>query len=271
MSSLGPLIDSHLHLQDRLFEPDLLAVMERAGQAGIATLVVNGTAETDWTRVLDLARRFSPVVPCLGLHPWYVTGRSEGWLARLEELLKSTRAGVGEIGLDRWIEPRDEPAQEEVFRAQLELARRYQRPVMIHCLRAWVWLIDVLKEEQPLPAGMLIHAFGGAREVIEPLVELGASFSFSGNVLDERKERMRQALCAVPQDRLFLETDSPDLPPPEAYRPYGQVAGQGRARNEPANLAAILPAVAALRGEDSGQLAQALWENGRRLLGSIGL
>lgn len=267
--SLGLLVDSHLHLQDPVFESDRPAVIARALQAGLAVMVVNGTEESDWGKVLALAESVAQVAPCLGLHPWHVAGRSERWLERLEALLKSSRAGIGEIGLDRWIEPRDEAAQEEVFRAQLALARRYRRPVMIHCLRAWGWLLDVLTEEQPLPDGMLIHAFGGARELIEPLLERGACFSFAGNVLDERKGRMRQALCAVPLDRLFLETDAPDLVPPEPYRPCCQTGAAGRLRNEPAHLAAILPAVAALRGEDPLQLAQALWANGQRLFGGI--
>lgn len=261
--------DAHVHLQASELTDGLEQALASAREQGIAGWACNGSAEADWPQVLDLARRFPGVVPCFGLHPWYVHERTSDWLAALERFLDAVPSAIGEIGLDRWIEPRDERAQEEVFRAQLDLARRRSRPAMIHCLRAWGWLTDVLRSEAPLPAGLLLHAYGGPVELIEPLAKMGAYFSFSGDTLEERKTRKREALRAVPRDRLLIETDAPDLPPPPAFRPY-RLQGAGRKeRNHPANLRAILRGVAQLRGESEEDLAHAAWRNAKRLMGDL--
>lgn len=263
---LWPLVDIHVHLQDPVFEGDLDFIVNQALESGLVGLVVNGSQESDWEQVLNLAEKYPRIVPCLGLHPWYAAGRSQKWLDRLESLLQTCRAGIGEIGLDRWIEPRDEKAQEEVFRLQLTLARRYQRPVMIHCLRAWGWMMDLLRAEEPVRDGLLFHAFGGAVEFIEPLTKLGAYFSFGGNVLEEKRARMRAAFQAVPLDRLLVESDAPDLLPPEPFRPFAFQDSLGKLRNSPANLPAYFPALAELRGEEPIALSRIVWDNSLRFL-----
>jgi TatD DNase family protein len=263
---LWPLVDIHLHLQDPVFDTELDAIVNQALESGIVGLVVNGSEETDWERVLELADKYPQVIPCLGLHPWYVSRRTQKWLDRLESLLRSNRAGVGEIGLDRWIEPRDEKAQEEAFRLQLALSRRYQRPVMVHCLRAWGWMMDVLRTEEPLPDGLLFHAFGGTVELIEPLSRQGAYFSFAGSVLEEKRVRMRAAFQAIPLDRLLVESDAPDLLAPEPFRPFAIRDAQGKLRNNPANLPAYFYALAELRGEDPIALSRIVWDNSVKFL-----
>ena len=180
----------------------------------------------------------------------------------------SLRSAIGEIGLDRWIEDRDEPAQEEVFVAQLRLARRLERPVMIHCLKAWGWLLEILPRE-PLPPGLLIHAYGGAPDIIPQLVRMGAFFSFGGSVLDERKLRARKSLQAVPLDRLLVETDAPALLPPEQFRPHAVTGERGEFYNEPANLPAVLEGIAELRDMSPDELREITWHNARALLGDL--
>lgn len=264
-----PLIDAHLHLQDPALAADLEGVMERARGAGVRWMVCNGTREGDWERVAELARRYEEVVPCFGLHPWYVRERSERWMKRLEGLLEAMPSAVGEIGLDRWIEPRDEAAQEQVFRAQLAVARRRGLPAMIHCLRAWGWLMEVLGSEAPLPGGMLIHAYGGPVEMIKPLAERGAYFSFAGNVFEAKRAKAQEALAAVPMDRLLLETDAPDMLPPEGYRLACVRGTEGKQHNEPANLAMIVRGAAQVRGVDEERLAEAVWGNARRFFDGL--
>jgi TatD DNase family protein len=262
------LIDAHNHLQEEVLEPHLPAVLQRARAAGVTGQVVNGTHEGDWEQVRALAAAHPEVVPCFGLHPWFVGERQAGWCERLRELLGAVPAAVGEIGLDRWLERPNLAAQEEVFVAQLRLARELQRPVMIHCLRAWGWLREVLEREGPLP-GLLIHAYGGAADMLAPLAAQGALFSFGGGVLDERKRRARLALQAVPLERLLIETDAPALLPPEPYRPHVTVGERGELLNEPANLPAILAGIAKLRGLPPDELAAITWENAGRLLGPL--
>jgi TatD DNase family protein len=263
------LVDSHLHLQDPVFMPDFPDVLRRARNAGVQLMICNSTSERDWDPVRELAAEIPEILPCYGIHPWYLARRAAGWEDRLSRLLEASPSAIGEAGLDRWYEDRDEKQQEEIFRSQLAIAKQHRRPIMVHCLKAWGWLERVLDEAGELPAGFVLHAYGGPVELIRPLADRGAFFSFAGNVLDERKVRMRLSLRAVPRDRLLLETDSPDLPPPEMYRVVGETVDGKRYRNEPANLAATFPAIAELRGEDPGELAEILRLNARQLLGSI--
>jgi TatD DNase family protein len=263
------LVDAHLHLQEDVFAPHMTEVLGRASQAGIRYLVCNGAMESDWPRVLQLAREHPNIVPCFGLHPWYVSQRSDHWVNTLEQFLNAVPSGIGEIGVDRWIEPRDEAAQEKVFRLQLELARQRRLPAMVHCVRAWGWLMDVLRSEPPLPAGLLLHAYGGSADLIKPLADLGAYFSYGGTTLDPRKKVRRETLPLIPRDRLLLETDAPDLPPPEPFWPHKLADADGKPCNEPANLRPIFKGIAALLNEDEEKLAERVWENSLRFFGQI--
>lgn len=251
------LFDSHCHLQDERLAPILDQALARAAAAGVGRLLCCGVREEDWKEVLALAReRPGMVVPSLGLHPWRIAGRSPGWLDELERLLAGAPCGVGEIGLDHALEPRNDARQEEeVFLAQLRLARRLGRPVSVHCRKAWGRLLELLRNEGGAPDGGVIHSYSGAPDLIPALEAMGFYISFSGAITRAGNGRARRSLAAVSPDRLLIETDSPDLAP----------AGWPRAKpNEPANLAGVLRAAAEVRGESEVDLAGRMWANAMR-------
>ncbi|MHB8996318.1 MAG: TatD family hydrolase [Armatimonadota bacterium] len=262
------LIDAHNHLQEEVLVPYVEGLIDRARAAGVGEMWCNGTAEDDWQDVLDLATAHSDILPFFGLHPWFVKDRSPDWLTRLEQFLDATPSAIGEIGLDRHLQESDEPAQEEVFRAQLALANDRGLPVTIHCLKAWGWMIEVLADLPSLPP-MLIHAYGGSAEVVQSLTARGAFFSFGGSVLDENHLRARAALQAVPLDRLLIETDAPALLPPEPYRRHTLITPDGQTYNEPASLPAIAEGIAQLLGIPSESLTSLTAENAARFTASL--
>lgn len=266
---MPPLVDAHLHLQFPEFAGQVDAVISRAQAAGVGAMVCNGTSPADWPAVADLARRYPCVIPCFGVHPWYVAQAGEGWEDDLRRYLDTMPAAVGEIGIDRWIEPRDEALQERIFCRQLAIAREYRLPVMIHCLRAWDWLMQLLADESPLPAGMLIHAYGGPVELIRPLVSHGAFFSLGGTAFEPRRQRVRDAMKAVPRDRLLAETDAPSMLPPVSLRIEPPTCPVVPTPNEPANLPLIVSAMARERGEDELDLRRAMAQNAAAFLGDL--
>ncbi len=262
------LIDAHNHLQDERLAPCRAAVFRDLEAVGIARAVVNGTTEADWEAVAALARAHSWVLPSYGLHPWYLKNRTPAWRERLEAIVARGpgpgQCGIGEIGLDRWIEGYDFQDQKEVFTWQLALAAERNLPATLHCLKAWGALREIV-ETHALPArGFLLHAYGGPPEMVEGFVKRGAYFSFSGYFLHARKADRREVFRQIPVERLLVETDAPAMPlPPERSR--FSLPGPAPALNHPANIAAVYEGLAELRGWSAERLAEQVAENFARL------
>ena len=235
------MIDAHNHLQDNRFDgqrDDIIAAMK---SVGVTACVVNGTKSSDWPAVAQLAQQHPQwALPSFGLHPWNVKGRATDWEQKLVQFLELyPESGVGEIGLDRWIDDPDIESQRIVFRTQLDLAARLDRPCTIHCLKAWGLLLEELSNAERLPR-MLIHSFGGSLETAENLLSLGDCwFSFSGYFLHERKAKIVDVFRRLPKDRILIETDAPDMDLPDEERQFGTSQF-----NHPANLKHIAGRVA---------------------------
>ncbi len=254
------LYDAHCHLQDKRLAHVTWDPHEHVS-------VVNGTQESDWENVAALAKDFpDTVVPCFGLHPWFVKERSSDWLSTLEGYLDEfPEAHIGEAGLDRWIEDYDLPDQETVFRAQLELAAERNRAISIHCLQAWGRMLEMLQEGPRPERGFLLHSYGGSREMVDRFAELGAYFSFPGYYLHERKHKQRDAFRAVPLERLLVETDCPDQLLPEDLDQYQAKDENGERINHPQNLEAVYEGLAKVREISMEQLTLEVKMNWKRL------
>ncbi|MEI7850800.1 MAG: TatD family hydrolase [Kiritimatiellales bacterium] len=251
------LFDSHCHLQDAALLPDIGKVMEHAVAAGVERMACCGTSSADWTQVLQLASEFPQVIPMIGIHPWFVSNGWKGSLHTLEKMVREIpNIGIGETGLDFQEKFTNRAEQEASFAAHLDLARELNRPVAVHCVHAWGRLLEILREH-PAPK-IILHAFGGAPELIPDLVELNCWFSFCGSLANPNAKRVRASAVAVPADRLLIETDSPDFPPTGCPSP-----------NEPANLIHVAHAVAELRGVSSESLAALTFANAEHFFTSV--
>jgi len=263
------LLDAHNHLHDVRLAPHRAAILEELARMAVAGAVVNGTCEEDWGAVSDAAAAHSFVLPSFGLHPWNARERSTKWLEKLRACLVShPGSAVGEIGLDRWIEGHDLPDQTAVFRAQLELSVELARPVTIHCVRAWGALWEVLRTAHLPSMGFLLHAFAGPAEMVAGFVDRGAYFSFSPSFLAERKTAQREIFRTLPDDRILVETDAPDLAPPEAMNPRLLRDPSGAILNHPANIDFAYTALAELRAAPLGTFAEQIAGNFKRLFGA---
>jgi len=202
--------------------------------------VVCGTCEADWDAILAHGAADGRVIPMLGLHPWALEAASPEWAPRLEAILQAHTAGVGECGLDFARKETDQGVQEAAFRIQLRLAPALHRPLALHVVRAWGRVVQLLREEGVPPAGAMVHAFSGSPETARTLQSMGIFLSFSGDLLDAGRSRLRESLRAVLAHRLLLETDGT------------------------ADLALLLHGAAELRGVAVEVLAAQTWDNGQR-------
>ncbi len=264
------LYDAHNHLQDLRLVGEREDILGAARAEGVAKMVVNGSTEEDWPQVLKLAETYPEVIPSFGYHPWYIKERSANWQDQLTRMLDAKPSGIGEVGLDRWIKDYDLPAQEEVFSWQLRLAAKRNLPLSIHCLQAWGRMLEILQNSPRPQCGFLLHSYGGPREMVAALAELGAYFSLPGYFAHERKTRQREAFLAVPPDRLLIETDAPDqsLPPDRVTYPLA-VDAAGKPVNHPANLGAIYNFASELFREPLEPLAARVEQNFLKLFGDV--
>lgn len=203
-------LDAHLHLQDERYAGLQDSVIYRAASHGVGMMFCNATCEKDWEQVLQLAEKHAAVIPFLGIHPWYADSVSLNWQQQLGDLIEKTGCGIGEIGLDRGCGV-DLGQQQAIFRGQLELAADNGRPVVIHCVRSWGMLLDML---EPLCTNsalrFMVHSFAGSVETMQRLVNLGGYISYSMAMLRQGREKLRSTFVQTPLERVLLETDAPD-------------------------------------------------------------
>ena len=153
--------------------------------------------------------------------------------------------------------------QVAVLRVHLGIANELDRPLSLHCLKAWGTLLDELRRG-PLPRrGFLLHSYGGPAEIVPELARLGGYFGFPGYFLHERKRRQAEVFRGVPPGRLLVETDAPDQGLPEPMQSH-RLPGGGAGFNHPANLAAVAAGMAGVLGVPVGELARRFEENFRR-------
>lgn len=260
----GAWFDAHNHLQDPRLGGDHREIMATQRAAGIAACVVNATCEQDWPHVAELARQFPGfILPAFGIHPWKAHTARHGWQDRLLRLLDQfPHASIGECGIDSWISAPSLDTQTPVFLEHLRIARETERPLTVHCLKAWGALFECLVH-QPPPPRFLMHSFSGSLESARRLLPLGAYFSFSGHFLHPRKLPMISIFRSLPTDRILLETDAPDMTPPPNQVTHPLPHGA----NHPANLPAIGSALAAQLDLPVATLARTLNTNARRCFG----
>ncbi len=228
------LFDAHCHLQ-ALAADGAGSAIARARASGVARMACCATGEADWAAVQALAGAHPEVVPLFGLHPWKAAGARPGWEARLEDLLALSPAGLGECGLDFSRRTADREAQVAALRLQLRLAGRLDRPVALHCVRAWGPLLGLLREAGVPSAGAMVHAFSGSAETARELQDLGLFLSFT---------RPGPALGAVREDRLLVESDG-----------------------DPSELPRRIADLATARGVSAAALGEAARRNAERLFG----
>ena len=252
-------IDTHCHLDAPEFAPDVDAVRAHARAAGVQHLVIPAVQVAHVEAVRELAHRHGDSY-ALGIHPLYTPQAADDDVERLAQLLEQHSndphlVAIGEIGLDFFVPGLDAERQTRFYRAQLQLARRFDLPVILHVRRSADALLKGLREV-PVQGG-IAHAFNGSLQQAQAFIALGFKLGFGGALTYERALQLRRLATELPIDALVLETDAPDMPPHWIYRTAAdRAAGQPQGRNAPAELPRIAQVLAGLRGTPLEALAQ---------------
>ena len=258
-------IDVHTHLHDSRIIEDLPDIVLRAQDAGVETIATCATMEENFGLTVQVSERFSCVVPCLGVHPWFLDTLTPDWVEYLGQLLEKIPAGVGETGLDFMDKDADRDLQLEVFETHLALACELNRPINIHVRKAWDAIVKILKHHGPLTAGGVIHSYSGSADLVPVLEKFNLYISFSGSVTRPNAKKVVQALGAVSMDRIVFETDAPDIVPQFIL----DAQPGATPLNEPVNVPEIVRVAAERRGVAFETLARHGYENSLNLFGSV--
>jgi TatD DNase family protein len=258
------MIDSHCHLAGEEFEPDLGDVIRRAVDAGVsgALVILSAGDEAEAARASRLRAGWPAVRFAAGVHPHQAgafAGRADAAIDTVRaDVAREGACAIGEIGLDYHhdFSPRD--VQQEVFRAQIRLARELALPIVIHTREATADTFRIIAEEGEGEVRGVFHCFTGDVGMARAALDLGFCLSFAGILSFPRATDLRDAARLVPADRLLSETDSPYLAPV----PY-----RGK-RNEPAYVARVVDVLAQTRGESRPRVAEATERTFRALFGA---
>ena len=246
------MIDSHCHLADQTFAADLDAVVARAKGAGLerALVILEVGNEQEAAQARRVEALWPEVRVSIGVHPHaaheYADDPERASAAVRAQLAGTPSArGIGEIGLDYHYDYSPRDVQQQVFRAQLRLARELDRPVVIHTREAEDDTLAILREEGQRVVRGVLHCFTGTADLAQEGLALGFYISLAGIITFPKATELRETARNVPLDRLLVETDSPFLAP---------VPHRGK-RNEPAYVTQVVAALAHLYGMTAGELA----------------
>jgi TatD DNase family protein len=250
------IIDTHSHLDTHHFHDDYQEVLSKARKAGVIAQVLPGVCKDWWPNLLNLCRHEKDLFAAPGLHPLYLNRHSLSHIKELQEHIESGEViALGEIGLDYYHKDADRKAQQQLFEAQLHLAKEYSLPILLHVRKAHDQVQATIRRKN-FNHGGIVHAFNGSMQQAEHYLRMGFKIAIGGTITYERATKIRAVASALPLDSIVLETDAPDIPPAQHHNE----------RNSPEYLPLILDALAEIRSEPKALIARATTENTLRTL-----
>ena len=247
------LVDSHCHL-DRLDyknkHRDLTEVVNKAQTQGVEYLLSVCVTLKDYPAMAELIKPFAQIFGSCGVHPLYQDEPLDEQLL-LEYAADKKVVAIGETGLDFFYAPETKEQQIASFRSQIRVAKKVNKPLIIHTRDAKQETLALLREEGAEQVGGVLHCFTESLEMAQAAMELGFYISVSGIVTFKNAKALQAVIKEIPLERLLVETDAPYLAP---------VPHRGQ-ENEPAFTRDIAQFVADLKGISLAELEKATTEN----------
>jgi len=248
-------IDTHVHLNADQYDEDLQQVIDRALNSKVEKMVVIGFDRKTIKRAIELAEQYDFIYAVVGWHPVDAIDCTDEDLEWIEQLAAHKKVvGIGETGLDyHWDKsPRD--IQQQVFRQQIQLAKRVKLPIIIHNREATEDVLTILREEDAQQVGGVMHCFGGSVETAYESIKMNFMISLGGPVTFKNAKKPKEVAAEIPLEHLMIETDAPYLAP----HPY-----RGK-RNEPSYVTLVAEEIARLKELPVETVAEATTKNAER-------
>jgi len=250
--------DTHAHLGLIVDDPiEQLIVIQEARQASVARIVSICNSLHDFGSVYENLKPADNVYHAVGVSPSEVQNPGKDWLANVEKYIQMPRViAIGEIGLDYYRKFGNKKSQIELFITQLDLASKYNLPVIIHNRDAGADVLDILRDRLP-PRGGVFHCYSEDAEYAKKALDLNIYFSFAGNLTYRNAKNLHEAISVLPLDRILIESESPFMVP----------ADHRGKRNMPKYMPLTARYMAQMLEIEEQTLAGHLWENSNKFFG----
>lgn len=248
-------IDSHAHLAYSEYDQDLPLIIARAKERNVSRIMIVTLSEDETRKAFRLNEEYDMFDVAFGYHPSDLDKIPQGGFETLENLLKEGKLkAIGEIGLDYYWHKDNKEEQKAVFIRQIELANRYQVPIIVHMRDASQDTLEILKKHRPVKGGIM-HCYSGSVEMAYEYIKCGMYISLGGPVTFKNAHIPKDVAKAVAIEWLLIETDCPYLTP----HPF-----RGK-RNEPAMVELVGLEIARLRGIEPDFFMENVGKNYSRL------
>ncbi len=208
---LNNIFDSHSHYDDTRFDEDRDELLNSMPDKGVCGIIHAATDIKSSLNGIEYTNKYSNFYTSVGIHPECVEGLTDDYIQQLEEMISQNKIiAIGEIGLDYYWTKDTKEKQLEVFEHQLILAQKHSLPVIIHSREATQDSMELLKKYKPQG---VVHCYSGSHETAKEIMRLGMYISFTGVLTFPKSFKAQEALMAVENDRLLLETDCPYMAP----------------------------------------------------------
>ncbi|MEE1185999.1 MAG: TatD family hydrolase [Acutalibacteraceae bacterium] len=203
------IIDTHIHYDDDMYANDVDLLLEKVHQYGVSRIITSGTGNITNKKAVELAEKYDYVYATVGLHPELIDDNSQ---INIEQYLKHPKVvAVGEIGLDYHYRDDNKDVQKALFEQQIELAIKYNMPIVVHDRDAHNDTMQILNKYKPKGT---VHCYSGSVEMAREIVKLGMFLGIGGVVTFKNARKTVEVVEQIPLDNIVLETDGPYLAPP---------------------------------------------------------
>lgn len=251
------MIDTHAHYDDAQFDVDREALLQQMYEGGVETVVNISASVESLERTVELTKAFPFVYGTIGIHPDEVGKLDESVFCKMEELLQEEKiVAVGEIGLDYHWNIEEKETQRYWFIRQLDLAKKYRLPVVIHSRDAAADTMEVLRKHGRNQK-IVVHCYSYEKEMAKEYVNMGYYIGVGGVLTFKNGRKLKEVVDEIPLERILIETDAPYLAP-EPYR--------GR-RNHSLYLRYVIEKIAEQKGVSPEEVERITTQNAKEFYG----
>jgi TatD DNase family protein len=251
-------IDTHAHLFYPNFDGELDDVINRAKESGVNYIIVPATDLETSEKVIELTEKYDFIYGAVGVHPHETKDWNDSYISKIEELAGHKKiVAIGEIGLDYFYDYSPKEKQIEAFKAQIDLALRIKKPIVVHNRESDEDMLKIIKEYSESELKAQFHCFSSTLEYAKELVRLNHFVSFTGNITFKKADNLSNIIANLSLESVMLETDSPFMTP-EPYR--------GK-RNEPSYVKLVAEKLAEIHHLNVEDVARVTSYNVFRMFG----